>query len=175
MENKINPENNNTANENGSASNPINTELQQCRTELSTTQDKLARLMADFENFKRRSEKEKAQWMNSAQSVVLSDVIAIADDFDRALQEAKKSAAENQALSSWITGFELIHKSISKMLSKYGVEEMTDFSTFDPEKHEAIMHVDSPEHQSGAIVSVLQKGYLFKNSILRPAKVSVAR
>ena len=61
------------------------------------------------------------------------------------------------------------------MLAKYGVSPMKDQHVFDPEKHEALMHVDSSEHKSGDIVQVLQKGFMFKDTVLRPAKVSVAK
>ena len=61
------------------------------------------------------------------------------------------------------------------MLEKYGVKEIESFDEFNPEVHESVMHVESDEHESGAIVEVLQKGYLIDDHVLRPAKVSVAR
>lgn len=149
--------------------------LEQCLMDLAGAKDKYLRLQADFENYKRRSEKEKMSWMLSAQAGVLLDVVTIVDDFDRALSEAQKNAEQNPTLATWVTGIELINKALYKLLSKYGVEPMKDYTIFDPEKHEALMHVESPDHQSGQIVSVLQKGFMHKDTVLRPAKVSVAR
>lgn len=155
-------------------SNSPTSALDTCKAELTLMQDKAARLQADFENFKRRQEKEKAAWFTSAQSMVLSDVLSIVDDFERAMAEAQKTSGANSDLTNWLVGFVLIEKSLLKMLSKFGVTAMTDFAAFDPEKHEAIMQVES-EQSSGSVVQVLQKGYLFKDTVLRPAKVSVAR
>lgn len=150
-------------------------ELKLCKAELSTYQDKYTRLQADFDNFKRRTDKEKISWISSAQSAVLVDLLSIVDDFDRAMSEAKKASVDNAAIASWIRGFELIDKSFYKLLNKYGVQEMKDYATFDPEKHEALMHVDSADHKTGEIVQVLQKGFMVKDTVLRPAKVSVAK
>lgn len=152
-----------------------NNELSTCKTDLANAHERIARLQADFENYKRRTEKDRASWSLTAQAGILIDVISIADDLDRAMQEARKSAEQNPALANWITGFEMIEKSVTKMLSKHGVQEIKDYSQFDPEKHEAIMQVESPAHDSGQVVAVLQKGYMFKDTILRPAKVSVAK
>ena len=145
--------------------------LTACMNELGGLKDRYARLGSDFENYKRRIEKEKSSWMQSAQTAILSDLLGIVDDFDRALQAGKQQESTAQLLS----GFDLIEKSLHKLLAKYGVTPMKDYQTFDPEKHEALMHVDSPEHKSGDIVQVLQKGFMFKDVVLRPAKVSVAK
>lgn len=138
--------------------------------ELTQTKERLAYLTADFENFRRRTEKDRAQWMQIAQSEVLKKLIAIADDFDRAFRDLNVQEQSNQLL-----GFELIHKALKKLLTSYGVEEMLDTTTFDPEKHEAIMHVPDTGKEPGTIIDVLQKGYLHKGSVLRPAHVSVAQ
>ena len=151
--------------------NQSNHELDLCRASLNDVKDKYARLGSDFENYKRRIEKEKISWMNVAQTAILTDILAIIDDFDRALEAGKKE----EHSSSMLTGFELIDKALYKMLEKYGVVPMKEYHAFDPEKHEALMHVESPEHKSGDIVHVLQKGFMIHNSVLRPAKVSVAK
>lgn len=150
------------------------TELQSCKLELSHMVERAARLQADFENYKRRQEKERAQWYSSAQSMIFVDLLSIVDDFERALAEADKQSQTRAQLEQWFTGFALIEKSLHKLLAKFGVTAMADETTFDPEKHEAIMQVDS-DKESGSIVGVLQKGYMFKDAVLRPAKVSVAK
>lgn len=148
-------------------------ELTACINELVLLKDKYARLGSDFENYKRRIEKEKSSWMQSAQSAILTDLLTVADDFERALQAGKQNQQESSA--ALLAGFDLIEKGLQKLLAKYGVVPMKDYQTFDPEKHEALMHVDSPDHASGDIVQVLQKGFMHKDTVLRPAKVSVAK
>ena len=139
------------------------TELLECQQQLAQTKERLAYLNSDFENFRRRTEKDRSQWMQIAQTDVLKNVLTIVDDFDRALQTQHDA------------GFELIHKALVKLLGNYGVEEMRDVTVFDPEKHEAIMHVAAADKEPGTIVDVLQKGYIHKGSVLRPAQVSVAQ
>lgn len=145
--------------------------LTQCQHELEEWKSRALRISADFDNYQKRMEKEKTSWMYTAQAQVFSDLLTIVDDFDRAVgQWSKDHTAQQQ-----ITGLELIQKNIHKLLEKYGVKEITQMKIFDPELHEGLIHVDSPDHKTGEIVTVLQKGYLFKNNVLRPAKVSVAK
>lgn len=159
----------------------IDPTLAQCQQELTTARqeaaqnkDKFLRISADFENLKKRTEKEKAQWTTIAQQTILLDLLDIVDDFDRALESARKSE-DHEALTAWLIGFELTYKTLSKLLEKYGVQEIKDHEIFNPAHHEAVMHVDSAEHISGSIVAVLQKGFTLKGIVLRPAKVSVAK
>lgn len=140
--------------------------LNECLLEKDEWKDRCLLTAADFENFKRRSEKERISWITNTQASVLTDVLGIVDDFERALAQPVDQSRE---------GFELIYKSLQKILNKYGVQEIKEITEFDPNLHEAIMQVESPDHQSGQIVQVLQKGYRFKEQILRPAKVSVAK
>jgi|SRR5579859_1049825 len=153
--------------------NPQSDQLQDCKNELAQWKERSLRISADFENYKKRVEREKDQWIRMAQSNILFDLLSIADDFDRALSEARKSGSDQ--LKVWIEGFELTKKSLDKLLTKYDVQEIKDTGQFNPELHEAVMNVESPDHKSGDIVNVLQKGYTFKGHILRPAKVSVVQ
>jgi molecular chaperone GrpE len=148
-------------------------QLQECKNELAQWKERSLRISADFENYKKRVEREKDQWIRMAQSNILFDLLSIADDFDRALNEARKSGSDQ--LKVWIEGFELTKKSLDKLLAKYDVQEVKETVKFNPELHEAVMHVESPDHKSGDVVTVLQKGYVFKGHVLRPAKVSVAQ
>ncbi len=158
-------------------------QLSDCQTQVNEWKDRALRTAADFENFKKRSEKERLMWIANAQSSVLLDVIAIVDDFDRAMASSLRLSGSSDSasfggqgtLDQSIAGFELIYKSLQKILEKYNVQEIKDLTEFDPEKHEAIMQVESADHKQGDIVQVLQKGYLFKGEVLRPAKVSVAK
>ena len=109
-----------------------------------------------------------------AQSNILHDILEIADDFDRALAQAQ-AMSSTDALKNMIAGIELTKKALDKLLAKYDVKEIKDMSQFNPELHEAVMQVQSSEKPAGSIVNVLQKGYMFKGSVLRPAKVAVAQ
>lgn len=147
-------------------------QLQSCQNELQELKDTYLRTVADFANYKRRTEKEQLYWMDSAQSRVLLDLLDICDNFERALDEHRKSDRTSE-MESWIQGYELIGKELQKLLTKYNVQEISNYSTFDPEIHEALMQVQSTEKTSGDIVEVMQKGFTFKGALLRPAKVSV--
>lgn len=141
-------------------------QLNECLLQKDEWKDRCLRTAAEFENFKRRSEKERVLWITNTQASILADVLGLVDDFERAFAQPAGESRE---------GFELIYKSLQKILQKYGVQEIKEVTEFDPTLHEAIMQVESADHQAGQIVQVLQKGYRFKDQILRPAKVSVAK
>lgn len=144
----------------------VETQLNECLAQKDEWKDRCLRTAAEFENFKRRSEKERVLWISNTQAGILTDVLGLVDDFERAFAQPADTSRE---------GFKLIYKSLQKILEKYGVQEIKEITEFDPELHEAIMQVESADHQAGQIVHVLQKGYRFKDQILRPAKVSVAK
>ena len=129
--------------------------------------EQLTYLSADLENMRKRFEKERAQWSTFAQIELIKKLLPIIDDFDRAF-----SNTYNQDIQSQLQGFELVYKAFQKYLKDTGVEEITD-TNFDPEKHEAIMQVSDESKPAGSIAQVLQKGYVYKNVIIRPAQVSV--
>lgn len=164
-------DNNNSTNNDTEIKNE--SELASCKTEVQQLKDSFLRLNADFDNYKKRVTKEKSEWMVTAQSNMILDLLPIIDDFDRAFGDYKKG--QNKDIDNWLSGFELIHKSLGKFLEKYGVKEISGHINFDPEFHEGIAQVDSPDHQSGQIVAIVQKGYLLKDQVLRPAKVTVAK
>lgn len=135
--------------------------------------ENFVRLTADFQNFKKRVEKDKEQWFYNAQADILLAFLPIVDDFERALAEAKKNGQESN-FAQWLAGFELMYKSLQTTLEKMGVKPIEEVVQFNPELHEALVSVQSNEHKSGDIVQVLQQGFMFKGRVLRPSKVSVA-
>jgi molecular chaperone GrpE len=149
-------------------------ELESCRAQVAEWKDKCMRISADFENFKRRSQLERATWMDSAQASILVKLLPIVDNFERAIAQAEEEQEKNPEFQAWLSGFVMMYESLKKILKDSGVTEITD-TAFNPEFHEALMQVDSDEHESGEIVAVLEKGYRFKDTVLRPAKVSVAK
>lgn len=146
-------------------------ELVRCLSERDGWKDKYLRVQADLGNITKRHDKERQQWKSMAQSAILTDLLPIVDDFDRAFGGQDKVADTQAALA----GFEMIHKSLQKFLEKYDVREIPAGLPFDPMYHEALVTVEDSGRESGAIVAVLQKGYTFKETVLRPAKVSVAK
>lgn len=142
-----------------------------CSEQLQEIKQKYIYLQAEVDNYKKRVEKERTQWMQSAQSVVFVDLLEIVDDFERALQQTAGKAD----FAVHVTGFEMIEKALQKLLKKYDVQEIEHTHEFDVRLHDAIMQVASDKHQSGEVVGTLQKGYTFKGQVIRPAKVSVAQ
>jgi molecular chaperone GrpE len=136
--------------------------------------EQLLRVSADFQNYQRRIEKEKNEWMTLSQAKVIEKFLPFMDDMERALSSCKKEEMDEKQIK-WFEGFELIQKNLAKTFLELGVKEIDCSSTFNPEFHEAIMHVESENHKSEEIVQVLSKGYLFKDKVLRPARVGVAK
>lgn len=145
-----------------------------CLEELGIAQDQLARLTADFQNYRKRVDKDRAVWTDRSKIEVLVPLLAVYDNFERALEDAKK-VDQNNEFKNWIQGFELIHKAFCDYLLSQKVTVIEQMHTFDPHVHEAIMQVEVPDYRSGDIVAVMQKGFMYKDTILRTAKVSVAK
>lgn len=134
----------------------------------------LARLTADFQNYRKRVEKDRALWMDRSRMDVLLPLLAVVDDFDRALQDAEKNE-DKEKFQSWIKGFEMIRTALYDFLAQQKVVVIEQVKTFDPLLHEAVMQVESADHESGEVVQVMQTGYMHKDQVLRTAKVSVAK
>jgi molecular chaperone GrpE len=144
-------------------------DLDQCKQDAAMWRDQASRIFADFDNYKKRMDREQVSWMQTAQVSVLKDLLSVVDNFDRALSSKTDAHADVYA------GIEMIHKSVMQVLNKYGVKEFANYQEFDPEYHEALMAVESADHASGQIVQVLEKGFMVKDKVLRPAKVMIAK
>lgn len=149
----------------------VDNQLQSCQQELERWKDLYMRLNADIENMKRRMHRDQEAQENRVMIDILSDLLPIVDNFDRALQASSTYPADDPL----VQGLSLIRKEFAQVLERYGVREMTEVQTFDPELHEAVSQMATDgSAESGAILAVLEKGYWYKNQILRHAKVSVA-
>jgi len=142
-----------------------------CERELVQLKEQHARTVADFDNYRKRMAKEQIAYAQAVQARVLGDILAVVDDFERALSQD----VSHDDVESWLEGFSLIHASLMKMLEKYDVKPMTEYLSFDPHFHEAIAQVESADHTNGQIVEVVQQGYLIGDTVLRHAKVVVAK
>lgn len=142
--------------------------------DFSAIKDSYIRLNADFENFKRRVQKDQINWVSAGQAKILLDMLPVVDDFDRALAEHEKEGHSEQ-LDSWLQGFEMIRKSLYKFLESNGVKKIEQVQMFDPELHEAVTQIEVASKNSGEVVDVIQQGFMFNDTVLRPAKVVVAK
>lgn len=136
--------------------------------------DLYTRVSADFQNYKRRVEKERAEWMRGAQGDVILPLLSVLDDLERGI-EACRTQEETKEQQEVCAGLELVYKNVSKTFNDFEIEEIACSGAFNPELHEALVQVESAEHESGEIVDVITKGYMFHSQVLRHAKVSVAK
>ena len=145
-------------------------EIDSLKQKLKESEDKYLRTRAEFENIKRRLEKEKYSAIDYASEKFAKDLIPILDTLEMAI----KSAETTPDLEKLIEGVELTFKKFVDTMDKHGVTEVDTDGPFNPNVHEAVMKVDSDDVESGEIVQVLQKGYKLKDRILRATMVSVA-
>lgn len=130
------------------------------------------RSLAEFANYKKRVERDKAQVYQQATGSIVKPILQVVDDLERALKN-KPQSGEGLA---WAGGIELIYRKLISMLEAEGIHQMdAEGQMFDPNLHEAITSEDSPDHESGEIIEVVQKGYLQGDRVLRPAMVRVAQ
>jgi molecular chaperone GrpE len=144
--------------------------IKRLKDELSEAKDKYVRLYAEFDNFRRRSSKEKLEMIQSANEQLLIALLPVADDFERA-EKAFKDRNDKEA-----EGFFLIQNKFKKTLEQYGIKPMESLkeTAFNPDLHEAITQVPAPnEKLKGKIIDVVEKGYLLNDKVVRFAKVVV--
>ena len=141
------------------------------KAELAAANDRTLRLMAEFDNFRRRSAKEQLDLIETANGKLLEKLSEVQDNFERAF------AAENKAkdLEAFEKGMQMIYNQFSKVLTDAGLEQIDPTGKeFDPNLHEALMQQPSETIPEGHVVTVFQKGYKLKNKILKTAKVIVS-
>ncbi len=139
-------------------------------------EDKYLRELADFENIKKRLEREKAQAVSYANEEFARDLLPVIDSMDFAADSAKKADAQDTEYADKLKeGINLTIEQFKKVMQKHGIELIDTDEGFNPHFHDAVMQVESEEHNEGEIVELLQKGYKIKDRVLRPAMVSVAK
>jgi molecular chaperone GrpE len=137
------------------------------KDELAEAKDKYLRLYAEFENFRRRTSKERLELISTASEQLMKSLLPVTDDFDRA-EKALKEAAPKES-----EGILLVLNKFRKILEQNGLKIMdTSSGNFDPDLHEAITQIPSPD-KSGKIIDVVEKGYLLNEKVIRHAKVVV--
>lgn len=182
-EEKVNEEVQDTATQENTADNktetteanadePVN-ELAEAKKKYDELNDKYVRLFSDFDNFRRRNAQEKLTLIENAGSDIAKELLAVLDDFDRAI-ENNETATDIDGVKE---GFKLIHSKLYKTIENKGVKAMNSKGTdFDTDLHEAITHMPAPsEDLKGKVVEVAEKGYYFREKVLRFAKVVIGQ
>ena len=147
-------------------------EITRLQNEVAAAKDKYLRLFAEFENFRRRTAKERLELVTTASEKVMSDLLPVVDDFERSLQIFK----ENEAVAPMYEGIQLVHGKLTKTLEQKGLKPMdvSVGSDFDSEYHEAVVQTPAPsESLKGKVVDVIDKGYFLGEKVLRYAKVVI--
>jgi molecular chaperone GrpE len=144
-------------------------ETQKPQDDLAEMKDKYLRLFAEFENFRKRTAKERLELIQTASEKVVKELLAVMDDFDRA-EKAFRDKNDKES-----EGFFLIQNKFKKVLEGQGVKTMdTSSLVFDPDLHDAITQIPAPtEELKGKIIDVVEKGYLLNEKVIRHAKVVI--
>lgn len=158
----------------GSAStDKLKEELAEAQTELQEQKDKFLRLFAEFDNFKKRNMKERLDLMKSASQDVISILLPVLDDFDR----AKKYAEDESSTESFSEGVTAVYNKLHSVLKNKGLAPMESTGeAFDAELHEAITEIPAPsEDMKGKVIDTIENGYYLNDKIIRHAKVVVGK
>jgi molecular chaperone GrpE len=141
------------------------------RKERDALQDRLLRSAAEFDNYRKRMDRERRELSEYAAADVLTDLLPILDNFERALQAP--AGADGDAVRK---GIELIHKQMLDVLRKRGVKPVEALGAdFNPNFHQAVIHEASADHREGEVMQEMQRGYMLGERLLRPAMVKVAK
>lgn len=146
--------------------------MESLRAERDELAERLLRQAADHENYKKRSEREKADFFKRANESMAADLLPVIDDLERALQAAQEAGGD----PTMIEGLTMIHRELMRILGRHGLEPIEALGQpFDPEFHEAMMQQEDPDQPSNTVINQMQKGYMFQNRLLRPAMVVVSK
>ncbi|MEB6610304.1 nucleotide exchange factor GrpE [Staphylococcus borealis] len=149
---------------------PKDEEIQQLQLKANGNEEKYLRLYAEFENYKRRIQKENETNKTYQSQRVLTDILPTIDNIERALQ----IEGDDESFKSLQKGVQMVHESLLRALKDNGLEEIeTEGQAFDPNFHQAVVQDDNPDFKSGDITQELQKGYKLKDRVLRPSMVKV--
>ncbi len=150
----------------------LQAQIETMTQERATLYDQLLRRQAEFENYRRRIDRERGETYTRARAEVLLELLPVIDNFERALASLENSGGDAESLRH---GVELIHKQFKDALTKFGLEPVESVGqTFDPHVHEAVTIEPTDKHKENTIIEEFQRGYKLGEKLLRPAKVKVA-
>jgi molecular chaperone GrpE len=150
--------------------NDIDDKLADLEGQIAESKDKYLRLYSEFENYRRRTAREKIELIDTASEGIMTELLPVLDDFERALKSTEDGSDEQSVRE----GLDLIYHKFKKILEQKGLKNMNSEigEDFDPDFHEAITQIPAPEKKlKGKIVDVIEKGYLIKDKVIRYAKV----
>lgn len=149
----------------------LEAELAQVKAKAEEHYDHLLRLQADFDNYRKRTQKERTEIIKYASERIVGELLPVLDNFER----ATIAAQANPDFTAFSQGVEMILRQLQNALGKEGLKAMEAVGQpFDPNLHEAVLRVDSEEHPENTVVEELQKGYYLKEKVLRPSMVKVS-
>ncbi len=138
---------------------------------IADLEDRVKRQMAEFENFRKRTDKEKSQMFDMGVKNVVEKILPVIDNFERGLENVPEGADE-----AFVNGMKMIYKQMTDELDKIGVKPIEAVGQpFDPNFHNAVMQVESEEYESGTVAQELQKGYMYHDTLVRPSMVGVVQ
>jgi molecular chaperone GrpE len=144
--------------------------IQELEAKLEESSQRNLRLQADYDNFRRRTREEQAASLKYKSQSLLEQILPALDNFERAL----KTEATNDQTKNLIQGMEMVHRQLVDALKQEGLTEVpTVGEKFDPNLHQAVMQVEDAEFDSNTVIEELQKGYMLKDRVIRPAMVKV--
>ena len=148
------------------------TELPQQGEKSDENYEKYLRTLADLENFKKRAAKEKQDAIKYGNEGLIKDLLPIVDGMERALEYSEQS----DDFTSFKEGLHMLHGQLCRCLEKHGVEVVDALNQpFDPNLHEALMMIESADHEANSVITQMEKGYLLNGRLIRPAKVCVCK
>jgi molecular chaperone GrpE len=154
----------------------LRNELENAKTDADQWHDRCLRKAAEFENYRKRSERERQESAALVKSSVLAEFLPVMDACERAHASFMGSDEQPVQLKSYREGVELLYKQLGDTLSRLGVVPLeTKGVKFDPHLHEALVHQETAEHEDDTVMAEVRRGYMFKERLLRPAQVIVAR
>ena len=143
--------------------------------EAAENYDRYLRAMAEMDNFRKRAARDKEDAIKYGNEKLIKDILPILDSLERALHQASEMTARNN-FEAFQQGLELIHTQILGCLERHGVERVAaKGEEFDPDRHQALMQVETPEMESNRVVDEYESGYTLHGRLLRPSKVSVSK
>jgi len=153
----------------------LQSDINEAKAEVAEWQDRFLRKAAELENYRKRSEKEKADSVVLAKSSILVEFLPVADACERALKMLDDDQNAPDSLQQYQQGVELLYRQVLDALNRTGAEAMdTEGKPFDPHQHEALSREETLDFEEGTITKELRRGYLLKEKLLRPAQVVVA-
>jgi len=148
----------------------LRSQLEEQKARADDYYNRLARVQADYENYRRRTRQEKEEFYKYASEQLIVALLPVLDNFGRAL------AAEGQSIENFKSGVEMIYRQLQDVLHAEGLAPVPAVGEqFDPVKHEAVLQAESDEHPDNTVIEELQRGYYLKEKVIRPAMVKVAK